>query len=87
MSGNANSITGDATSKLIKENVRGQVVFDNELEKVIEFSCPLSSDSYSINIEPNSQRILPVISARTSTGFTLTFQNNLTETIRWSVAQ
>ena len=87
LSGNANSITGDATSKLIKENVRGQVVFDNELEKVIEFSCPLSSDSYSINIEPNSQRILPVISARTSTGFTLTFQNNLTETIRWSVAQ
>ena len=87
LSGSANSCTGDATSKLTKENVRGQVVFDNELEKVVEFTCPLSSDSYSINIEPNSQRILPVISARTSTGFTLTYENNLTETIRWAVAQ
>jgi len=87
VSGNMVSCVGDVDSDLTTSVVTGQVVFDNELEKNIVFSCPLSNDSYTINLEPNTQRELPVISAKTATGFTATFQNNLTETIRWSVSQ
>lgn len=86
LSGNMNSCVGDATSNLTKEVITGEVVFDAELEKVVVFDCPLSSDSYTINLEPNTQRILPVISLKTATGFTVTFENILNETIRWSVA-
>ena len=87
LSGNMNTCTGDITSKLKKETIKGETVFNAELVKVVEFSCPLEDDTYSVNIEPNSLRILPIISNRTNTGFTLTYENNLDETVRWSVAQ
>ena len=85
--GNMNSCIGDATSELTKAVITGEVEFDAELEKVIVFDCPLSSATYTVNIEVNSQRILPVISQKTIAGFTLTYENNLNETISWSVAQ
>ena len=87
LSGNLNSCIGDATSELTTQIITGEVVFDNELEKAVVFDCPISDSSYVVNIESNSQRILPVISQKTTTGFTLTFENNLNETIFWSVAQ
>lgn len=84
LSGEVASVTGDITSRLTKKVVTGVATFAVELVKDVEFDCPLSSDTYMVVLEPNSQGLLPVVSLKTNTGFRLTYANALNEDVRWS---
>lgn len=82
--GNIASLTGDLDSRLTKKVVSGVETFVGELEKDIEFECPLSTANYMVVVEPNSQGLLPVVSLRGVSGFRLTYSNALNEDVRWS---
>lgn len=84
VSGNMNSVIGDVGSTLLQKVTTGSVDFDNSAQEDVTFTCPLSSASYVLSVEPNSQGDMPVISNRTQTGFTLTYGAPISDTIRWS---
>ena len=84
LTGNATAITGDADSRLTKNVVTGVSTFAAEAVKDVSFDCPLSSDSYVVVLEPNSQGDLPIVSLKTEAGFRLTYGGALNEDVRWS---
>ncbi len=76
---------GDNASALTKSQIVGGRDFQAEDVVDITFNCPLSTDQYMVLFEDNSQREIPVISNRTTTGFRVSFSNPLNETVRWSI--
>lgn len=76
---------GDAGSSLETESISGSVEIDNTAIGEVEFACPLATTEYFVLFENLSSREVPVITARSATGFSFETSGNITETVRWVV--
>lgn len=80
------SCTGDINSTMWTRVISGEVALDNADQADISFTCPLSEGDYIVVFENSQAGEVPVVTARSSTGFSISLGNLITETLKWSIA-
>lgn len=83
--GKLGAVAGDAGSTLNIESIGGSIELDNTAIGEVEFDCPLATTEYFVHFETLSSREIPVVTARTESGFTFETLGNISEVVRWVV--
>jgi hypothetical protein len=85
ISGKMSALTGDINSSVSVKSLSGSVTLINTDQKDIEFDCPISEGDYNVMFENPASGEVPVVTARGTTGFSISLGNPVSETLRWSI--
>lgn len=85
LKGRVGAVTGDATSALHWDRIRGSVTFNNSAAEAVVFASPLSSNEYMVIFGTITDRVLPVVTNKTVNGFDITFPQAITQDVLWKI--
>ena len=85
LKGRVGAVTGDATSALHWDRIRGSVTFNNSAAEAVVFASPLSSNDYMVIFGAITDRVLPVVTNKTVNGFDITFPQAITQDVLWKI--